>query len=107
MSALSSCPPRPRGRRTKPSYPRVLLAAGIALNVVGCMSASPDPYRPGNPSSQVIVVQQPPAGSTTGFAQPPPGDDANPVDPLPPPPPIDPPDDDPPLGGEAPDPFTP
>ena len=90
MNKLSDRPARPRPRRRAPTYPRLLLAAGLAVSVAGCGGANPAPDAP----SSVVVVQQPPPTASTGYAQPPPGD---------PPPP-----DDPrgrPLAGVAPQPF--
>lgn len=81
MNQLKTRPARPRPRRTAPSYPRTLIAAGLALNVAGCMGAAPDAYQPAAPSSHV-VVQDPPSDPSAGYAQPPPETVAQPPQPV-------------------------
>ena len=70
MKKLSARPARPRSRRSLPSYPRLLLATGLALNAVGCMGAAPAPYEPATPGCEMVQHPAPPA--STSYAQPPP-----------------------------------
>ena len=69
MKKLNARPARPRSHRSLPSYPRLLLATGLALNAVGCMGAAPAPYEPATPGCE--VVQHPAPSASTSYAQPP------------------------------------